>query len=283
MFRKQAAVWLQDQYRISGRRACRMVCLSSSMYYYRHQPREDTNLRLRIRDIALSRVRYGFWRIFVLLRREGFTDNHKRVYRVYKEEGLNLRSKRPRRSRSAAHRLQRLDTPAINRVWSMDFVQDALFNGSRFRILAIVDNYSKKCLSLLVGKSLKGGDVQQELRNVVLCEGVVPERIQCDNGSEFISKEVDRWAYENKVTLDFSRPGKPTDNPYVESFNGKFRDECLSVNWFLSMEDACEKIEDWRWEYNHFRPHSTLDDLSPQEFINLHEDTPGTSILDCSR
>lgn len=138
MFRKQAAVWLQDQYRISGRRACRMVCLSSSMYYYRHQPREDTNLRLRIRDIALSRVRCGFWRIFVLLRREGFTDNHKRVYRVYKEEGLNLRSKRPRRSRSAAHRLQRLDTPAINRVWSMDFVQDALFNGSRFRILAIV-------------------------------------------------------------------------------------------------------------------------------------------------
>jgi putative transposase len=282
VFRKQAAVWLQDQYRISGRRACRMVCLSSSMYYYRHQPREDTNLRLRIRDIALSRVRYGFWRIFVLLRREGFTDNHKRVYRLYKEEGLNLRSERPRRSRSAAHRLQRLDTPAINRVWSMDFVQDALFNGSRFRILAVVDNYSKKCLSLLVGKSLKGEDVQQELSNIALCEGTVPERIQCDNGSEFISKEVDRWAYENKVTLDFSRPGKPTDNPYVESFNGKFRDECLSVNWFLSMDDAKEKIEDWRWEYNHFRPHSTLDDLSPQEFIKLHENTPRSSNSKCS-
>lgn len=164
----------------------------------------------------------------------------------------------------------------------MDFVQDALFNGSRFRILAIVDNYSKKCLSLLVGKSLKGADVQQELSNVALWQGVLPERIQCDNGSEFISKEVDRWAYENKVTLDFSRPGKPTDNPYVESFNGKFRDECLSVNWFLSMEDACKKIEDWRWEYNHFRPHSSLDDLSPQEFINLHENTPRNSTLDCS-
>lgn len=162
VFRKQAAVWLQDQYRISGRRACRMVSLSSSMYYYRHQPREDAHLRLRIRDIALSRVRYGFWRIFVLLRREGFTDNHKRVYRVYKEEGLNLRSKRPCRSRGAAHRLERLETPAINQVWSMDFVQDALFNGSRFRILAVVDNYSKKCLSLLVGKSLKGEDVRQD-------------------------------------------------------------------------------------------------------------------------
>lgn len=151
MFRKQAAIWLQDQYRISGRLACRMVSLSSSMYYYRHQPREDAHLRLRIRDIALTRVPYGFWRIFILLKREGFTDNHKRVYRIYKEEGLNLRSKRPRRSCSAAHRLERLETPAINQVWSIDFLQDSLFNDSRFRILAVVDNYSKKCLSLLVG------------------------------------------------------------------------------------------------------------------------------------
>ena len=248
------------------------------MYYYRHQPREDAHLRMRIRDIALSRVRYGFWRIFVLLRREGFTDNHKRVYRIYKDEGLNLRSKRPRRIRSAAHRLERLETPAINQVWSMDFVQDALFNGSRFRILAVVDTYSKKCLSLLVVKSLKGEDVRQELDNISLCEGVLPERIQCDDGSEFISKEIDRWAYQKKVTLDFSRPGKPTDNPYVKSFNGKFRDECLSTNWFLDMEDAQQKIEDWRWEYNHFCPHSTLDDLSPQEFIKLHGNTPGNRL-----
>ncbi len=97
-----------------------------------------------------------------------------------------------------------------------------------------------------------------------------PERIQCDNGSEFISKEVDKWAYENGVTMDFSRPGKPTDNPYVESFNGKFRDECLSVNWFLSLQDAKEKIDEWKWDYNLFRPHSSLKDLTPQEFINLH-------------
>ncbi len=276
------AVWIQDQYRVSVRRACKNVLLGTSMYYYRHIPKEDGLLRMRIREIAHTRVRYGFRRIFVLLRREGFQDNHKRVYRIYKEEGLNLRSKRPKRSRSAAHRLERFDTPAINRVWSMDFLQDALFNGSRFRILAIVDNYSKKCLSLLVGQSLKGSDVQQELSNIALVEGVYPERIQCDNGSEFISKEVDRWAYENKVTLDFSRPGKPTDNPYVESFNGKFRDECLSVNWFLSMEDASEKIETWRWEYNHFRPHSSLNDLSPQEFIILHTNQPEKSISEYS-
>lgn len=278
LFRKDLAVWLQQEFCVPVRRACRTVLLGRSMFYYRHAPREDRFLRQRIKEIALSRVRYGFWRIFILLRREGFMDNHKRVYRVYKEEGLNLRSKRPRRSRSAAHRLERLDAPAINRAWSMDFVQDALFNGSRFRILTVVDNYSKKCLGLLAGKSLKGTDVQQTLSNIALSEGILPERIQCDNGSEFISKEVDRWAYDHKVTLDFSRPGKPTDNPYVESFNGKFRDECLSTNWFLSLEDASEKIEEWRWEYNHFRPHSSLNDLSPQEFIKLHENMPENSI-----
>ncbi len=142
----------------------------------------------------------------------GFTDNHKRVYRIYKACGLNLRTKRPKRSRSAAHRLDRLQTTVINRVWSMDFLQDALFNGERFRILAIVDNCSKICHGLLVGKSLKGADVVNELTKACLVEGCFPERIQCDNGSEFISKDVDRWAYENQVTLDFSRPGKPTDN-----------------------------------------------------------------------
>jgi putative transposase len=145
---------------------------------------------MRMKEIAAVRVRYGFERILIMLRREGFKDNHKRVYRVYREEGLNLRSKRPRRSRS--HRLERVYSPAINREWSIDFLQDALFNGQRFRILAIVDNYSKKCLSLLVGKSLRGDDVRNELTQVCKEENCLPERIQCDNGSEFISKEVDR-------------------------------------------------------------------------------------------
>jgi putative transposase len=125
----------------------------------------------------------------------------------------------------------------------MDFLQDSLYNGSKFRILSVVDNFSKKCLRLFVGKSLKGGDVVEQLNQIKQEEMLVPTRIQCDNGSEFISKEVDRWAYENGVILDFSRPGKPTDNPYIESFNGKFRGECLSVNWFLSLEDAKEKID----------------------------------------
>ena len=209
------AHYLQEAYSVSLHRSLRISNVSPCMWYYKKSDRGDQLLRMRMKEIAAIRVRYGFERILIMLRREGFKDNHKRVYRVYREEGLNLRSKRPRRSRSGAHRLERVDAPAINRVWSMDFLQNALFNGQRFRILAIVDNYSKKCLSLIVGKSLRGEDVRNTLNHVCKEESCFPERIQCDNGSEFISKEIDRWAYENKVTLDFSRPGTPTDNPYV--------------------------------------------------------------------
>ena len=269
--RKQMADWMIDNYGSSVRRACRVVMLSTSVYYRKPADRHEQLLRMRMRQIAATRVRYGFWRIYILLRREGFTDNHKRVYRLYKAEQLNLRSKRPRRSRSAEHRLARIQTQTIHQVWSMDFASDALFDGRRFRILAVVDNYSKKCLSLRVGQSLKGQDVQENLHHICLAEGTFPARLQCDNGSEFISKEVDRWAFENSVTMDFSRPGKPTDNPYVESFIGKFRDECLSVNWFLSIEHAQQIIEQYRYEYNQFRPHSSLGDLTPEEFVSFPE------------
>jgi putative transposase len=160
--------------------------------FHRKMHKNDDFLRIRMKDIAKTRVRYVFRRLFILLRREGFTDNHKRMYRVYREEGLNLRTKRPRRNRSGAHRLERLENRFCNRVWSMDFVQDELFNGSRLRILSIVDNYSKKCLALEVGLSMKGADVVDELERLHVVEGVVPEHIQCDNGSEFISKEVYR-------------------------------------------------------------------------------------------
>ena len=270
------AIWMIDQYQISIRRACKSVFLCHSMFYYKSHRRDDRALALRMREIASTRVRYGFNRILTLLRREGFKDNHKRVYRIYKEEGLNLRSKRPRRNRSGNHRLERLETQAINRVWSMDFVQDALYNGERFRVFTVVDNYSKICHGLLVGKSLKGIDIVQELSRICMIEACKPERIQCDNGTEFVSKDVDLWAYSNGITMDFSRLGKPTDNPYVESFNGKFRDECLNTNWFLSLEDAAQKIEDYRWEYKYFRPHSSINDLTPKEFIILHQNNPNS-------
>lgn len=220
-----------------------------------------------MREIAETRVRYGHWRIHTLLRREGWKDNHKRTYRVYKEEGLNLRSKRPRRNKAAAHRMERPENTGLYECCSMDFVSDALFDGKKFRALTLVDNYSRECLAIYVGQSLRGRDVVNVLERIKRERKIVPRRIQTDNGSEFISKEMDHWAYENKVTMDYSRPGKPTDNPFVESFNGSLRDECLNAHWFLSLEDASEKIEAWRIDYNQYRPHSSLNDLTPAEFI----------------
>ena len=230
--------------------------------------RDDTLIRMRMKEIAAVRIRYGFWRVYILLRREGLKDNHKRVYRIYKEEGLNLRTKRPRRSKASANRMERPDISTINQVWSMDFVADQTFNGRKFRALTIVDNYSRKCIAIHTQQSIKGDDVVSVLDRIKEVDGYKPERIQVDNGSEFISKSLDKWAYENAVTLDFSRPGTPTDNPFIESFNGSFRDECLNTNWFLSLEDAEEKIEVWRNDYNEFRPHSSLNDLTPDEIFD---------------
>ena len=237
-------------------------------------------LRKRIREIAMVRVRYGFWRVYTLLRREGWRINHKRVYRLYKEEGLNLRSKRPRRSRAAAHRLPRVEVHRPHESWSMDFVADALFDGRRFRALTVVDNYSRQCLAIHADQAIKGSDVTEIVSRISARAGCTPGRIQVDNGSEFISKALDKWAYDHGVTLDFSRPGKPTDNPYIESFNGSFRDECLNLHWFLSLEDAREKIEAWRREYNGFRPHLSLEGLTPDEYTEqYHQNTPESLLL----
>ncbi len=147
----------------------------------------------------------------------------------------------------------------------MDFVTDPLFDGRKIRALTIVDNFSRQCVAIHVGQSLKGEDVVAVMNQLKIIHLAIPEGIRVDNGSEFISKTLDLWAYDNGVTLDFSRPGKPTDNPFIESFNGSFRDECLNAHWFLSLEDAREKIEHWRQEYNAFRPHSSLGGLTPNE------------------
>ena len=256
------------------------MLLSRSVFHYRVHRRDDRAVRHRIREIAETRVRYGFQRIQILLRREGWRDNHKRTYRIYREEGLNLRNKRPRRSKTAAHRQQRPEVTGPHQCWSMDFVSDQLFDGRRFRALTLVDNYSRECLEIEVGQSLKGFDVVAVMQRIKKARGVVPQRIQVDNGSEFISKALDQWAYENGVTLDFSRPGKPTDNPFIESFNGSFRDECLNVNWFLSLEDAQEKIAAFKDDYNGFRPHSALCGLTPNQLLERYVRDPDFSNLD---
>ena len=271
--RRSLVKQLIDEYRISVTRASALCLLARSLVYYKPHGRDDRAVRQRIKEIAAVRVRYGMARIHVLLRREGWTDNHKRVRRIYREEGLNLRSKRPRRNKAAEHRTKTVQLAAPNECWSMDFVSDALFDGRRFRALTLVDNFSRECLEIEVGSSLKGEDVVHVMERMKLIRGAVPQRIKVDNGSEFISKALDKWAYENNVALDFSRPGKPTDNAFIESFNGSFRDECLNVNWFLSIDDAREKINAFKEDYNHFRPHSALGNLTPIEAIDRHQQT----------
>ncbi len=200
-----------------------------------------------------------------MLRREGHKDNVKRVYRLYREEGLSLRLKRPRRNKAAKLRQPKQLAFAINEIWSMDFVADALFDGRKLRMLTVVDCYTRECLAIDVGQSLKGEDVVDSLNRICGQRGL-PKTIKTDNGSEFISKVMDKWAYERGVELDFSRPGKPTDNARVESFNGRLRQECLNANWFLSLDDAKAKIGAWRTYYNESRPHSALDWATPTEF-----------------
>ena len=247
-----------------------VVRIWRSSYRYCSKWRDDRALRMRIREIAGIRVRCGYKRIHILLRREGWRVNHKRIYRIYGEEGLNLRRRRPRRHVSGSRRMDRPTAECPNACWSMDFVCDSLFNGRRFRALTLVDNFSRECLAIEVGQSITGQNVAAVMDRLVQDRGV-PDRIQCDNGSEFISRVLDKWAYENGVIIDFSRPGKPMDNAIIESFNGSFRDECLNVNWFLSIEDAQEKIEMWRLDYNDFRPHSSLGDLTPRQFAEQFE------------
>lgn len=252
------------------RRSCRLAMISRTGYGYR-SCRDDRAVTMRIREIAETRIRYGCPRIHIQLRREGWVINHKKTHRIYCQEGLNLRRKRPRRHVSAAHRLERPLLSNPDQCWSMDFVADNLFKGRRFRALTVVENFSRECLTIHAGQSLKGEDVVAVMEHLRLMHNRVPIRIQADNGSEFIAKALDRWAYENKVTMNFSRPGTPTDNPFIESFNGSLRDECLNIHWFLSMEDVQEKLDRWREEYNHDRTHSSLNDLTPAEFIRSHQ------------
>ena len=256
--------YLMAAYQASQRRACSLTGLNRSTFRYRSQARDQTALRLRIKELATSRVRYGYQRIHTLLRREGWKVNHKRVHRLYCLEGLQLRLMR-RRKKLRAVRVVRTAAETPNERWSMDFIHDQLADGRRFRCLTIVANFSRVSPAIEVGRSLTGRHVVEVLDRLVRERGA-PKYISVDNGSEFTSRVLEAWAYANKVQLDFSRPGKPTDNPFVESFNGKFRAECLEQHHFASLEDAQALIEAWRRDYNEVRPHRALDGRSPSEF-----------------
>jgi len=239
--------------------------MNRGTYRYRSYKDPQTELRMRIREIAQSRVRYGYRKIRVLLNREGWNVGRYLVCRLYQEEGLTLRQRPRRRRRVAVERRERVKPTSPNQVWSLDFVADQLTDGRRFRALTVVDIYTRESLAIEVGQSLKGEDVVRVLHRIQSQRGG-PKVLFCDNGSEFTSQAMDLWAYQNRVRIDFSRPGKPTDNAFVESFNGTFRAECLDAHWFTTLTEAKQIVEAWRREYNESRPHRALGERTPNEF-----------------
>lgn len=267
--KRAVAQYFRDGFRVSERRACRVAGVARSSYRYRRVADDQTALRLRLRDLAATRVRYGYRRLHVLLRREGWKVNHKRVYRLYREEGLSIRVKRRKKLASAPRVLPAPATRPLER-WSLDFLADSLADGRRFRVLTIVDNVSRVSPAIEVGVSLTGERVVGVLERLQRTTGT-PARIAVDNGPEFVSKALDAWAYRNGVQLEFSRPGKPTDNAFAESFNGHFRAECLDCHWFASLEEARHTIEAWRRDYNTKRPHRALGQQTPTAWMTQQE------------
>jgi putative transposase len=234
---------------------------------YQHYRDPQEALRVRLRELAGSRVRYGYRRLTVMLRREGWEVNAKRIYRLYTEEGLIVRTQK-RRQRAQRQRVASGKAIHPNQKWSMDFVAQRLADGRWIRVLTVVDQFTRECLLLHADAALSGEKVAIALDAVVALRGA-PQSITVDNGTEFASKAMDLWAYQNKVHLDFIRPGRPVENGYIESFNGRLRDECLNVEVFFTLGDARRKLAVWRHDYNYQRPHSALADRTPIEFAAL--------------
>ena len=224
---------------------------------------------MRLKELAYTRVSYGYRRLHILLLREGWQINHKRVYRIYKEEGLTLKRRKPKRYRSLVARHVREQAGGVDDIWTMDFMSDQLADGRRFRVLTVVDVYSRECLALVAGQRMTGADVVEALTELAVDRNA-PKYIHCDNGSEFTSRIMDKWAWFNGVRLDFSRPGKPTDNAYIESFNGRVRQECLSLHWFTNLDEVRAALELWKLDYNMERPHSALGNQSPHEYATRY-------------
>lgn len=259
-------------------RACGLIGISRSLYHYQTKRPDDGELKQRLSELAGQKRRYGYRRLHVLLCREGWEINHKRTYRVYHEAGLMVR-RRKRKRIAGLERQIRVIAQAPNQSWSMDFVSDGFVDGRRLRCLNIVDDFTKQCLAIEVDTSLPGRRVVAVLER--LAEGWgLPKSVTVDNGPEFISKVLDEWAYRKQLRLRFIQPGKPQQNAYIESFNGKFRDECLNEHWFLSMRHARQVIEAWRQEYNNERPHSSLGYLTPNRFADSFLTADSMSVSD---
>jgi putative transposase len=253
---------------LSERQACRYTGFARSSQRYPSR-KDDVALGERLRTLAILRPRWGYRRLYLLLRREGLRVNRKRVQRVYRDAGLHVRY-RPRKRVA----LERAPKPAItgaNQRWCVDFVSDALANGRRFRNLTVVDDATRECLLIEVDRSLPAERVIAALDRVARLRGY-PPTIVCDNGPEFRSEAMDQWADQHGITLAFIEPGRPVQNTFIESFNGRFRDECLNEHWFLALTDAKAIIEAWRLDYNSVRPHGKLEGRTPDEHVEYLQD-----------
>jgi putative transposase len=275
--RREAVTYVCQSAALPLHRVCRYLRVQRSLCRYRPRRADDTELRKQLRELAAARPRWGTPRLTWLLRREGQRVNHKRVERVYREEGLNVRSRRRKRIAVTA-RTVRVQPQQANERWSMDFMRDTLANGRVFRVFTLVDDFTRESPHIEVDFSLPAERVIGALECAAAARGL-PQAIVVDNGSEFTSRALDEWALRRDVRLQFIRPGRPVENAYIESFNGRLRDECLNQHWFLNIADARRLIQEWRTEYNTARPHSGLRGLTPAEFVekNRTEDPATTS------
>lgn len=262
--RRELVRYLRVGFKVSERRACRVIPIARASQRYQSQAKDQSALKLRLRDLAQSRIRYGYRRLHVLLQREGWHVNHKRVYRLYRLEGLALRLKSRKKRVSGLCGPKPVATRP-NECWSMDFMADRLVDGRRFRVLTLVDNVSRVSPAIVADGRLTGERVVEVLEGL-MAAGQKPQMLSIDNGPEFISRALVAWAHRHGVQLEFSRPGKPTDNAFIEAFNSRFRDECLNLHWFDSLEEAQATIEAWRVDYNTERPHGALGQQTPAAF-----------------
>lgn len=256
---------------INIKRACGLVSLSRASWYREPaESRANRLIRKRLRQLAVERPAFGSPRLTVMVQREFGAVNHKRVERLYGEEGLQLPRRPKRRRRGVSRPLPRVEATAPGQRASMDFMHDVLADGRRIRLFTLVDDFSRECLTIEVDTSLSGMRVSRILETLRKA-GRLPGTLVCDNGTEFTSKAMLKWALDRGIKLDFIEPGKPTQNAYIESFNGKFRQECLRQHWFASMHEVREIVEAWRRDYNHVRPHSSLEYRTPKEVARAHQ------------
>ena len=268
-----------EKYQVSERRACELNGMDRSSYRYEPQPDRDTQLRTRLTELARQKPRYGYRRLGILLAREGETVNHTRLLRVYQEAGLAVRRRERKRLERGRVGMPLWSRP--NQEWAIDFVMDSLATGRGIRALTVLDDFTKESPAIEVDNSLSGPRVTRVLDRVIEERGL-PEGIRLDNGPEFTSRYFVAWAAGRGIPLIYIQPGKPVQNSYIESFNGRFRDECLNTNWFENLSDARRKIEAWRSEYNQQRPHSSLAYRTPEEFARQWGPSPSLIVIEQS-